>query len=165
MLFEIKNFFILIFVFFLILISVSNFYYKIYPKDWRKIINENKESYSTTIKKIDHLYKNQSTIEFLRGATNSYKESVSYKWPDKPINMLTISLFDNWILHFSRFLDPLLAYLNVADKNTQYFTRFESYKYQRALGRGFGICSQNAIGLADLLYSRYNIKANVRTHT
>ncbi|MBS56381.1 MAG: hypothetical protein CMP16_00735 [Rickettsiales bacterium] len=166
---KLKKIFLLAIIVFLFSISFSNMYYKIYPKDWRNIINEvvkekhliNKESYSTTIKEIKYLYENKSKIEFLEKSAILYSEGITYAWPDYPVNMLTISPFDNWILYFSKFLDPVLENLNLMNKNTKYFQRFESYKYERALGRGFGLCSQNALGLADLLYSKYNIKAKV----
>ncbi len=41
------------------------------------------------------------------------------------------------------------------------FRAYESIDYCRALARGYGICSQNALGLASLLERRYGIDADV----
>lgn len=101
-------------------------------------------SYNDTIKNLDNAYKNSSNNEeaFLINAVKIYNRGIIYKW-DKKYTQIPIT--KNYILYLLSFIDKR-------------FLVFESSYYETALGRGFGICSQNAIGLADLLYRRYNIK-------
>jgi hypothetical protein len=66
---------------------------------------------------------------------------------------------DNWILAGLSFLDPVLRQFGLITGPA--FAQFESYRYERALGRGFGICSQNSEGLADLLDRRYGLNVRI----
>jgi hypothetical protein len=67
-----------------------------------------------------------------------------------------VSARDNWILTALPMADPILHLVGLKNDGLL-FGQFESFGYRRALGRGFGICSQNALGFADLLHRRYGI--------
>ena len=141
---------------------LSSTYYRIFPKSFRSYINNNYQqeinSYSDTLQKINIELKKDNTFESLQNINKIYNDGIAYMWPDQ-INSITFS--DNWILFLAQFLDPILTELNLQKESTKAFSNFESYKYERALGRGFGICSQNAIGLSNLLNRLGNINSRV----
>ena len=146
----------------LIFLIISSTYYRIFPYDWRNYINENFQieinTYSDTLRKIDIELNKNYTFESLQNVNKIYNNGIAYIWPDQ-INSITLR--DNWILFLAKFMDPLITELNLQKPTTKAFTNFESYKYERALGRGFGICSQNAIGLSNLLNRLGNINSRV----
>ena len=151
-----------IIIFLSIYLILSSTYYRAFPKSWRGYINNNYQqeinSYSDTLQKINIELKKDNTFESLKNINKIYSDGIAYIWPDQ-INSITFS--DNWILFLAQFLDPILTGLNLQKASTKAFSNFESYKYERALGRGFGICSQNAIGLSDLLNRLGNINSRV----
>ena len=151
-----------------LILAITSLYHKYYPVDYRKNINQTNfifaeaidhMSYQQIISKLDILYNESEKIDFIKKANIIYANNIHYTWPDNinGKNLITISLFDNWILYLSSYLDTTLVKLGFQSYDTNVFKRFESFKYHRALGRGFGICSQNALGISDLLKQRYNI--------
>lgn len=104
-----------------------------------------------------HINKGKGEFWFLTQATHNYAGGIVYKWPK---NKAKISIYDNWILYFLGFSDPLLNMIGFTNVDTL-FRAYESTRYERALARGFGICSQNAMGLASMLRERYSILADV----
>tara|TARA_B110000444_G_C18754761_1_gene554533 strand:+ start:222 stop:1058 length:837 start_codon:yes stop_codon:yes gene_type:complete len=159
---HLKSLFLKIIVSFLIFILISSIYYRFNPYDYREFLNKNYQlditSYDQTLKNIKDNYNGFTTLYFLEQANKNYNNGIDYSWHDE-IN--SISIFDNWILYLAKFVDPILIKLNLQKNNTYVFSNYESFKYQRALGRGFGTCSQNALGLSDLLYKKYNVKSKV----
>ncbi len=145
-----------------IYLILSSTYYKIFPKNWRGYISNSYQleidSYSDTLLKINIELKKDNTFESVQNINKIYNNGIAYIWPDQ-ISSITFS--ENWILFLAQFLDPILTELNLQKASTNAFSNFESYKYERALGRGFGICSQNAIGLSNLLNRLGNINARV----
>ena len=147
---------------FLILILISNIYYRIKPYDYREYLKKNNQveviSYDQTLKNIKDNFNEEVTLQFLKYSNSAYYNSVDHNFYD---NLNSISILDNWILYFAKYADPILVKFNLQKKNTNALLNFESFKYHRALGRGFGLCSQNALGLSDLLYKKYNVKIKV----
>ena len=98
-----------------------------------------------------------SARPFMEKATELYAEGIEYEWP---AHKARVDVADNWILWAMAWLDPLLVRANLTNVEGL-FSAYESISWERALGRGYGICSQNALGFADLLSSRYGIEADV----
>jgi hypothetical protein len=119
-------------------------------------------SASATIKKIDIAWKRRQQgelehWEFLQRATWAYAEGIRYIWPK---DQARIALWDNWVLWSMAYLDEVVAGLGLTNVDSL-FSVYESIDYRRALARGYGICSQNALGLASLLEWRYGVDADV----
>lgn len=94
---------------------------------------------------------------FLRDAAQAYADGIDYIWPK---HRARVAFTDNWILHLMSYTDPLLNSLGLTNVD-DLFRAYETVNWERALTRGFGICSQNALGLAALLRDRYDIDADV----
>lgn len=121
----------------------------LHPVDMRSHFGGHIESYSHALRAIRKLEKTDgATPQFYRQANTIYHSAIAYRWPR---GMARVRFRDNWILAAVAYLDPLIHAVGLK-KNSQLFSQFESFRYERALGRGFGICSQNALGLADLLH-------------
>jgi hypothetical protein len=136
----------------------TNAYHRVVPFDLRAEFSPPPIPYRDALRRLDALQPLLSAQEFAIQATQIYHSAIRYDWPD---GLSRIDFRDNWILFLASGLDPLLAALKLQRQETRIFTNFESFKYQRALGRGFGICSQNALGLADLLHRRYGVQTRV----
>ncbi len=79
-------------------------------------------------------------------------------WPDG-VDFMPIQ--ENWILNLLKLSDPLIANYLMRDKATRLFGKVELPEYRRAFARGFGLCSQLSLGVADLLNKRYGVDARV----
>ena len=147
-----------------IILLLINLYGIIFPNDYRKILSQkyhkNVLSYNEVIKKIDESYlKYRKSKKFLKQAVKFYNEGIFYVWPTNN-EFTTIPLRENFILYFLHYFDYIFYkyhLTNIPDA----FSKFETHYYEKALRRGFGICSQNAEGLADLLYKRYGIETHI----
>jgi hypothetical protein len=129
-----------------------------YVPDYRDRFDEELVSYDQALRDLDEAYVRLGASEaFVRVAVGTYDRATAYQWPDE---IAGISPLDNWILYSMRLLDPLLLGSGLKSQNAL-FGKFESFRYETALGRGFGICSQNALGLADLLTRRYRVNTKV----
>jgi len=133
---------------------ITNSYHRIFPLSYRQSLSPGLDSYAATLQQLDQAQTQIARREFVELATTEYLAASAYEWPE---TLTRISYTDNWILWLASFTDPLLHMLDLQDRQNRVFRNFESFKYERALGRGFGICSQQALGLADLLTSRYDI--------
>ena len=128
------------------------------PNDYRKLFSKKTLSYRQTLQCIDNAFKKYGkTVFFLKEAVECYNKGIVYIWPSK---YTKISFKDNYILNILSYFDNLFYKIKLT-KNPHLFSEFQSCKYERALGRGFGICSQNALGLADLLYKKYKIETHI----
>lgn len=128
------------------------------PPDFRESFAQPLLSYNEALSQIDQASGSYgSTRRFLKTAARVYADAIAYQWP---AGMARVSFTDNWILAFAAYLDPLIERVGLKN-NSDLFSQFESFRYERALGRGFGICSENALGFADLLNRRYGIDAHV----
>jgi hypothetical protein len=127
---------------------------RIDPPDYRGRFAEPLLSYDEAIARIDDAYAaDGATARFVAAATGIYDAATAYDWPP---GLARVSVRDNWILAAMAAADPVL-YLVGLKNDGLLFGQFESFRYRRALGRGFGVCSQNALGFADLLQRRYGI--------
>lgn len=77
-----------------------------------------------------------------------------------PKHEARVAVTDNWLLWGMGCLDGVVTDLGLTNVEGL-FRAYETLDYRRALRRGFGICSQNALGLASLLEDRYDIEADV----
>ena len=115
-------------------------------------------SVSWVLETMDYAYKQHGdTHHFLERVTALYANSIDYEWPQ---NRARVAFTDNWILYTLAYADPLMRYLDLT-KSDNLFRAYETTDYRRAMERGFGICSQNAMGFASLLKLRYGIQADI----
>lgn len=143
---------------FLIIASISILLTQIYglffPPDFRDRFTPTPAAYENALDLINGAYKDKGrTYDFIEKATKIYAQSIEYTWPKDISN---IKFYDNWILYVLGFFDPIFYKLKLTN-TPEAFSFFESTNYKRAFKRGFGICSQNAIGMADLLMKKYGI--------
>ncbi len=129
----------------------------VYPNDHRERLGV-RLAYADAIEKMDRLHReSKSGYEFLAGATRTYAAAIRYVWPKEHAR---VGFTDNWILFGCGYLDPWLVSSGRTDV-PNLFRAFQSTDYTRGFRRGFGICSQNALGLIDLLHRRYGVLSNV----
>jgi hypothetical protein len=115
-------------------------------------------SVDSTISLIDRAYREDGTSpEFLAFASKAYSNAIVYSWYRSKTR---VAISDNWLLWALAWVDKPLNWLGATDIDNL-FSSYETTVWQRALARGFGICSQNALGFADLLGSRYHIEASI----
>jgi hypothetical protein len=101
--------------------------------------------------------KASSERAFLEASVQVYAAETDYYWPR---NRAQVHVADNWILYLMGYMDPLLVSMGLTDVD-KLFSAYQSTRYERVLRRGFGICSQHAIGYADLLETRYGIDTSI----
>lgn len=131
-----------------------NIWGAIFPPDFRSEFSEPIIGYEAALDRIDSAWTAYgASRSFLKKAVRTYAAATAYKWPE---GMARVRFTDNWILALAAYADPVIEAIGLKN-DSDLFSQFESYRYERALGRGFGICSQNALGFADLLNRRYDI--------
>ncbi|NKB97252.1 MAG: hypothetical protein GKR90_01955 [Pseudomonadales bacterium] len=146
----------LLFTLFVILIAL-NLAGIIFPNDRREELGVTL-SYEQALKQLDDAHERLGPgSPFLHEASAIYARAINYVWP---LEWARIPARDNWILFTLSFTDPIFTALGLSKVDTL-FKEFQSLDYTRALKRGFGICSQNAIAMSDLLYRRYDIESHV----
>lgn len=133
-------------------LSISNGYHKLVPFSYRQNFAGKIQTYTSVINQLDQARSGKNDFDFVVLATKKYLSGSAYIWPKE---LTRVSYRDNWVLWGLAYFDSLRDL--ATGEIHQTYTIFESYRYERALGRGFGICSQQALGLADLLTSRYGI--------
>jgi len=171
----------LFFSLFLLLINTYNIFY---PKDYRndpylikgyfskenkKILNYISEGnrteilpYESAIKKLDELYQiHGETLKFLSEATKVYfisKAPTEYSWKER---YTAIKFQENWILYlFRKFEENQINNGGKSRYNGSYIF-YQSSDYKFALKRAISICSQDAMGFANLIKRRYDIDYNI----
>jgi hypothetical protein len=127
----------------------------VFPVDLRGEFNQSLLSYHQVLNRIKEARRAYGAApRFYTEATHIYHDGTAYAWP---AGLARIEFRDNWIMALAAYLDPLIYWSGfLKTPNQKLFSQFESFRYERALGRGFGICSQDALGLADLLYREYD---------
>jgi len=135
-----------------------NLYGLAVPYDYRENFDKSLLPYNDALKQMDDAYVEFGpSVEFFKKSVKIYKNSINYVWPE---DIAQVPLRDNYILHLASFFDGIFYDLKLVG-TTDTFKMFESVKYERGFQRGFGICSQNALGLTDILNRRYGIKAHM----
>lgn len=128
----------------------------LWPADYRDRFPELLLPYGEAVRRVDEAWVSSGySAAFVEEAVRTWDAATAYEWPE---GYARVSARDNWILAAAAWLDPLLRATGL-EKDAVLFGQFESFRYERALGRGFGICSQHALGFADLLYRRYGVDA------
>lgn len=141
-----------------VMLLALNVFGLLFPNDQRSQFDLDLIPYSDVFEQLDEAYKKHGeSPEFFKASVKIYNQSINYVWPEE---LSRIPVYDNYILYAASFFDELIYKAGLTASKTT-FSQFESVKYERALQRGFGICSQNALGLTDILTRRYNIKANM----
>ena len=166
---------------FLISLNIYNIFY---PNDYRndpKLINgyfskENKKNlnyisegnraeilpYESAIKKLDELYQiHGETLKFLSEATKVYfisKAPTEYSWKEK---YTAIKFQENWILYFFRKFEENQINNGGKSRYNGSYIFYQSSDYKFALKRAISICSQDAMGFANLIKRRYDIDYNI----
>jgi hypothetical protein len=108
---------------------------------------------------IDKSFEEHGTsFDFVREAVKIYNDGMFFEWPGPRYEQ--IPLMDNWILYLLSYLDPIIYKIGVVSIDT-YFSRYVSHRYERVIERGFGICSQMALGFSDLLNRKYNFDIQI----
>ena len=132
---------------------------RIDPPDYRGRFAEALLPYDEAIARLDaaHAAKG-ATAAFVAEAADIYDRATAYDWPP---GLARVAVRDNWLLAAFALADPLLHQAGLK-ADGPLFAQFESFRYARALGRGFGICSQNALGFADLPPDRSIMRGLVR---
>jgi len=97
------------------------------------------------------------TPEFIQEALISFKEGMVFEWPHE---LGRIPVTDNWLLHGFSYLEGALNRIGVISVK-DYFSVYQSLRYERAIERGFGVCSQNAVAFSDLLEREYGMKTQI----
>ena len=140
-----------------------------FSKENKKILNyiseENRDEileYKDAIKRFDKLYSiHGESLEFLTKATKVYfmaKTPVEYSWKEK---YTKIKFHENWVLFFVRKFEEYQIDNGGESKFGGAYIFYQSSDYKFALKRGIGICSQDAVGFANLIKRRYNIDYNI----
>lgn len=89
------------------------------------------------------------------------KISNEYMKYEAPANYEYMPASENWVLFSMRIWDPIISKYLLTNKDTLLFRKVELPDYRHALKRGFGICSQQSLAFADLLWEQYKINARV----
>jgi len=140
-----------------------------FSKENKKVLNyiseENRNEilkYKDAIKRFDKLYSiHGESLEFLTKATKVYfmaKTPVEYSWEKK---YTKIKFQENWVLFFIRKFEEYQINNGGKSKYGGAYIFYQSSDYKFALKRGIGICSQDAVGFANLIKRRYNIDYNI----
>lgn len=100
--------------------------------------------------------RNGLSAPFLADYLVQFRSTVDYAWPAQAEYM---PLRENWLLASMQLFDPVLSRYFMRGGQVRLFGNVELPHYERALARGFGICSQLSLASADLLYRRYGVDA------
>lgn len=126
--------------------------------DQREAFGGDLLSYDEAFAKMDASFADHGASPvFFENAVQIYNDSINYVWPE---NLATIPVYDNYLLYMASFFDEVLFKAGLTGSKKT-FSLFESANYERGFRRGFGICSQNALGLTDILDRRYGVEANM----
>jgi hypothetical protein len=140
-----------------------------FSKENKKVLNYISEGnrneilkYKDAIKRFDKLYLTHGeSLEFLTEATKVYfmaKVPVEYGWKEQ---YTKIKFHENWVLFFVRKFEEYIIDNGGKSKFGGAYIFYQSSDYKFALKRGIGICSQDAVGFANLIKRRYNINYNI----
>lgn len=88
--------------------------------------------------------------EYIIEATNTVNKTIAHYWEDAGIDKynLRIPFYKNYILYTLSYIYPSI------------YKKYEFCNYEKAIERGVGLCSQQAIALVNIL-NRHNIEAKV----
>lgn len=93
---------------------------------------------------------------FLREVVTLYDDTTSFRAPGD----FAVDFRDNWMLWAAQFAEGALNAAGVITVDN-FFSHYQSTRYDRAIERGIGHCSAHALALGDLLTSRYGLDADV----
>ena len=100
-------------------------------------------------------------MKFLNEAAKVYfiaKVPTGYSWKEK---YTKVKFQENWVLYFVRKFEEIQKNYSQKSKYHGAYIYYQSSDYKFALKRGISICSQDAVGFANLLKRRYNIDYNI----
>ena len=102
------------------------------------------------LRRIQDLLADQTIAEkdFLLQTNTIVHGSIIHYWPQDPGGSLRVPFTDNYILWFGSFIKPSI------------YRKYEFCRYDKAIERGVGLCSQAAIALTDIS-ERKGIEAHI----
>jgi hypothetical protein len=99
--------------------------------------------------------------DFLVEANRLYASAIHYVQGDDWKRLAHPSWRDNYLTFLAAWAERALHAIVPEVAPSGRFAAYEYRHFERALRRGFGICSQNAVGLSDLLTVRYGIDTQI----
>jgi len=110
-------------------------------------------------KELDERYKADGrSLKFIDFVSHRLGASVKYEW-SMAEEMMPFQ--ENWLLYALRIFDPLISRFLLRDSEIKVFGHVELVNYEHAFRRGYGVCSQLALALSDLLQRRYHFDAHL----
>ena len=110
------------------------------------------ESYDgvQALQRIQVLLADQSMADkdFLLETNTIVHDSIIHYWPQNPGDALRVPFRDNYFLWFASFIKPSI------------YRKYEFCRYDKAIERGVGLCSQAAIALTDIA-ERKHVEAHI----
>lgn len=140
-------------------ILVSQIYGEIFNPFENYAKSKNIGGLSLLLKELDDRFMTDGrSIKFIGFTSKIIGNYIKYEWPmDKEM----MPFQENWILYGLRIFDPLISRFLLKSSEIELFGHVEVVGYERALRRGYGVCSQLALAFADLLGSRYGFDAHM----
>ena len=82
--------------------------------------------------------------EYITNLNKAVHKGIAHYWRDEGINKynLRIPFYENYLLFIASYLDP------------EEYLKYEFYDYRRAIERGVGLCSQQAIIVSEILLEK-----------
>lgn len=82
--------------------------------------------------------------EYITNLNDAVHKGIAHYWRDAGINKynLRIPFYENYLLYIASYLDP------------EEYLKYEFYDYRRAVERGVGLCSQQAIIVSEILLEK-----------
>jgi hypothetical protein len=82
--------------------------------------------------------------EYITNLNEAVNQGIAHYWRDAGINKynLRIPFYENYLLFIASYLDP------------EEYLKYEFYDYRRAIERGIGLCSQQAIIVSEVLLEK-----------
>ncbi|SCA56269.1 conserved hypothetical protein [Candidatus Terasakiella magnetica] len=147
---------------FLLIINFAGYFISI---DDRIYFDEEVISYNESVSLIEEAYSKYGKSErFLKETVKIVDDATIYNWIHQKTMIKGVQgyvqFYENWILWIARFFDDFLFSVALT-KDNDIFSKYEYMHYEAALRRGYGICSQLSVLLADMLTNKYGINTYV----
>ena len=114
--------------------------------------------YEATLRSIDARFRELGPgAAFLTAANRDYAAAIRYVRGAEWRALARPSWSANYVIYLLARAETAAGSLLAEGVLTGRFRHYEFRHYEQALKRGFGICSQNALGLSDLLSVRYGV--------
>ncbi|MGE4290650.1 MAG: hypothetical protein AB7E32_00445 [Desulfovibrio sp.] len=130
----------------------------VWPNDKREALGGIVLSYEQASDKLEQLaHGSEPNKQAVTAIMNVIHDSMHYTWPQ---DEGTVPLRENWILYLGSFFDSQVFKFHLSPSR-HYFSQYQYFDYDKALRRGFGICSQIAMTLSGFLEEKLGIPYQV----